>query len=169
MSIKFIGAIFFIGACTSLGFVKAATIRTEAVNLQDLLKIITYMECELSFRLTPLANLCKLSAQQGKSLANVFEKFAEELENQVLPDPAKCMDAVLLRYHGISNSVTTYLYELGNSFGKFDLHGQLSAIKAVKQQCNDALMVLERNKDLRIRNCRTIGFCTGVALTVILL
>ncbi len=169
MSINFVGAAFLILACTSIGFCMASAIKIETRNLLDFVRITSYMECELSFRLTPLATLCRLSAEQGRSLQTVFSNFAEELENQMSPDPSRCMDAALLRCNGLSNRVIAFLRELGNSFGKFDLQGQLSAIKTVRQRCADTLESLENSIDLRVRNYRTIGFCVGVAITIILL
>lgn len=169
MNHKLIGAILIIVACTVVGVYMSVSVCTEVKHLRDLIKIISYMECELSYRLTPLANLCRLSSAQGESLKDVFVIFSEELDNQISPDPARCMDVALARSSGLSQCVVEFLRELGNSFGKFDLEGQMSEIKSVEQRCTQTLTSLEESKDLRSRNCKTIAFCIGIAVTIILL
>lgn len=169
MNHKLIGATLIIVAFTAIGFYMSVSVCTEVKHLRDLIKIISYMECELSYRLTPLANLCRLSSEQGQSLKYVFDIFSEELDNQISPDPARCMDVALTRSSGLSRCVVEFLRELGNSFGKFDLQGQMSEIKLVQQRCTQALNMLEAYKDTRSRNCKTIAFCIGVVITIILL
>lgn len=169
MNLKLYGAVFVIFACTATGFYLSVSMREEVKHLRDLVKIINFMECELSYRLTPLASLCRLSAEQGESLKEVFLFFAEELDRQISPDAESCMDVALTQIRGVSQCVTTFLHELGTSFGKFDLQGQVTEIKLVKERCIRSLNALETCIDLRSRNCQTIGFCIGIAMTIILL
>lgn len=169
MSMKYIGAAFVIISSSVFGFCMAASIRKEIKQLRDFIGILNYMICELNFRLTPLAQLCELSAEQGKSLKQVFRLFAEELDKQISPDPARCMDAALSRTEDISGCVVLFFREFGGTIGKFDLEGQVSELKSLREKCSNALCVLEKSRDIRIRNCQTLGFCIGVAMTIILL
>ena len=49
----------------------------------------------------------------------------------------------------------------------FDLAGQLKSLKALQRACQDALVSLERDKDVRMRNYQTLGLCAGAALAII--
>lgn len=169
MSIRIIGVCFVAVACSFLGFKLASDFRFEMKALRDLINILNYMECELHFRLTPLPQLCRISAEHGKSLKCVFLSFAREMEHQASPDTAKCMETAILQNADLTDAVKPYLLEFGSSCGKFDLEGQLSGIDAVRKKCSKNLKELEKDKDMRIRNYQTLGLCAGAALAILLL
>lgn len=169
MSLKLIGAFLVLISCGLFGFRLSSAVRSEVKFLRDLINILNYMESELQYRLTPLPALCRLGAEQGASLKTVFCTFAEELENQVSPDPRSCMDAAIFRSGIQYNCVDEHLRDLGGSFGKFDLEGQLKGLSIVRQHCTSELDKLEQSKDLKIKNYRTISICIGVLTTILLL
>ena len=169
MSTKWIGAVLVILSCSIFGMIMSGSIRFEVNCFRELISILNYMQSELEFRLTPLPDLCRLCASQGKILRNLFETFAEELENQISPEPEICMEAALCKCNIKTKSIETYLLELSSSFGKFDLCGQLLGICSVRQQCTSMLCKLESGEESRIRNYRTISFCIGILTTILLL
>lgn len=168
MSIKVIGAVLTMLSCGTLGFLLSARVRAEVNHLQDLIGILDFMECELNYRLPSLPKLCRSAAEQGSSLIAVFSLLADNLENQISPDPAICMDTALLCYRGPA-SVAGYLHELGRSFGKFDLQGQLTELNSVRQRCAGELAKLKTTQDIKAKYYRTISICAGVVVTILLL
>ena len=169
MSLKMIGSVLVILSFGTIGYYMSAAVRAEERCLCDLISILTYMESELQFRLTPLPVLCKLGAEQGTSLNKVFLALSEELDNQISPDPSRCMDAAIVRCGGQPRCVEGYLRELGRSFGRFDLKGQLLDLSTVRQRCMHDLNKLEKSKESRIKTYQTISLCIGVAAIIILL
>lgn len=168
MEIKLFGIVLVIAGCSAFGFKLAADLRLQIKAIRDLIDILNYMECELNCRLTPLPQLCRLSAEQGKFLKNLFLQFADEMEAQIAVDTASCMEAAIQKSPHISDTIESFLKELGSSFGKFDLEGQLSGIDALRKKCVMQLHALEENKDVRMRNYRTLGMCAGAALAILL-
>ena len=168
MECKTLGVCFVIVACGAFGFKMAADIRYEIKLLNDLINILNYMECELNYRLTPLPQLCRTSAKRGKSLERLFQCFADELDAQISVDASSCMDAAIIKTSGQIASVESLVKELGASFGKFDLDGQLNGIETVRQKSVNQLQELELEKDIRMRNCQTLGMCAGVTLAILL-
>ena len=168
MALRFIGATFVIIACAAIGFKQATDLRREIKTLADMVDVLNFMERELSYRLTPLPKLCRLSSEQGKSFKTLLICLAEELESQISTDVASCMNAAICRNTGFADSIVTCLQELGSSFGKFDLEGQLNGIDSVRQKCINRLDELEKDKDIRIRNYQTLGLCAGAALAIVL-
>ena len=168
MTVKWIGAVLVVLSCGLFGIVSSYSIRLEVAYFRDLVRILNYMESELQYRLTPLPTLCRLSANQGKTLTFLFQTFANELENQVSPDALRCMDAALYQCCLHSKLMRSYLRELGSSFGKFDLNGQLLGIRSIREQCIGELNKLESTKDNRVRNFQTISLCVGVVTIIIL-
>lgn len=168
MESRILGVSFVIVGCSAFGFKLAANLHLEIKLLRELIDILNYMECELNYRLTPLPQLCRTSAMQSKSLRDVFIRFADEIDSQISTDTASCMNAAIHKSNNLNDSVRLLLCELGNSFGNFDLEGQLNGIDSIRQKCAKQLQELEKDKDIRIRNYKTLGMCAGAALAILL-
>lgn len=155
-------------SCSGFGFSIAASYRREEKMLMEMSRILSFMECELEYRMTALPQLCReASKQASKNIRAIFLTLSEELEGQISPDAKCCMEAALCSGSEIPRSVRETLTDLGNSLGRFDLSGQLKEITSVKLRCMDALEQLQSHRDERMKNCRTLGICAGVALAIL--
>lgn len=170
MSLKVLGAVVVILVCGGFGFSLAARHREEIHSLEMLLKILDYIECELNCRLTPLPQLCRQATiRLEHRIAEIFRKFADELDRQVLPDAYSCMYGAVSSVQNLPESVNQYLLELGETLGTFDLQGQVKELDAIRLKCMRRLEELDKDKDVRIRSYQTLGICAGAALTIILI
>jgi stage III sporulation protein AB len=170
MSIRYIGAILIFVSCGAFGFLMAANYRREARCLSELTRILDNMQCELEYRLTPLPQICANAAKESNGcLSKVFTVLSKELENQVAPDAATCMLAALSTVRDVPPEVRKALIALGNSFGKYDLEGQMNEISAVKQQCMIRLEQMRDNLEVRLRSYQTLGLCVGAGLAILFL
>lgn len=168
MTMKLIGAFLVIAGCGSFGFMLAAVHRREVLSLTSLLSAIEFMECEIQYRLTPLPDLCRLTAENCSGyLRKLFISLAEELDSQVSPDVAKCMRAAMLKYPDIPDTTKSAVQYLGSALGQFHLEGQLKGLASVKVQCRNDLQTLTNNQDIRIRNYQTLGLCAGAAMVIL--
>lgn len=168
MIIKWIGALFVITACGGIGAKIALTHVYEERSLRQLIALLDYMSCELQYRLTPLPELCRQTAAEGDSvLAEVFQKLAEELEEQVKPNVSRCMHAVIARTAHLPRQTTMALELLGRSLGRFDLDGQLKGLESVRQTSRRKLDLLVKEKDTRLRGYQTLALCAGAALVIL--
>lgn len=144
--------------------------KREVATLKGIIYALEYMMSELEYKLPPLSDLCRNTANYcDKNLQNVFLKLSNELDNQISPDVRHCMESVLSKTSHISEESKHCLYLLGNSLGQFDLQGQLRALTSVKKECAEKLNKLLLNSDIRLRSYRTLGLCTGVALIILLI
>lgn len=169
MNIRLLGAVLIVGGCGSIGWLVAAAYLREEKYLHRLRTVLEYMICELQYKLTPLPQLCRLAAQeQAGALSDVFQDLAAELEAQISPDAESCMQTVLVKYKNLPNHTRSALQQLGMSLGKFDLQGQIKGIEGVIAECKRRLDSLTHNKDTRLRSCRTLGFCAGAAIVILL-
>lgn len=169
MNYRWIGAGLVFLTCGSLGFSIAAEYRKEIQTLRSLITLLDMMECELSYRLTPLPELCRKSAAGlSGGVRRVMLAFARELEQQICPDAGACMGYVLNSTKGLTPSGQKYLKKLGISLGRFDLAGQLTAINALREECALALGDMNRDRQQRLRGYQTLGLCAGAALVILL-
>lgn len=168
MNYKWIGAIFIVVSCGGFGFSVAAAQLREEKTLRQLIAALDYMECELQYRLTPLPELCRQAGADARGcIREVFLGLAGELEAQIAPDVASCMDAALARVRDLPAHTRESLQLLGQTLGRFDLPGQLKGLDAVRFACRRRLEELTTNKEPRLRSYQTLGLCAGAALAIL--
>ncbi len=168
MGLKLMGIILVLAGCGGFGFKLVSAHIKEERCLRTLIRILDYMECELQYRLTPLPELCRQAGDHcSKSLKSLFNTLATELDAQIAPDAERCMCAALYKHRDIPPISEKILEMFGRSLGRFDLCGQLKGIDDIRNECNRHLQVLMENKDVRIRNYRTLAICAGAALAIL--
>lgn len=169
MTLKWIGAILIITGCGGFGFLMASAYRAEERSLEALCRALEYMSCELAYRMTPLPQLCRNTANllTGK-LKDTFLLLAQELDQQVSPDAVSCMRAVQASVN-LPDSVQDILTQLGNSLGSFDLSGQLRGIESCLKNAQSKLRYLSDHRQNRLRSYQTLGLCAGAALAILFL
>lgn len=168
MTIKVLGAIFIIAGCGSFGFMVAATHRKETATLRSLITALDIMECELQYRLTPLPELCRRTAESSSGIVkHMLSSLSAELNAQVAPDVEKCVLAVLEKVKDIPALTVQAFQLLGKSLGQFDLEGQLRGIEMVRSESKRLLDGHTRNQDNRIRCYQALGICAGAAMAIL--
>lgn len=168
MSIKWIGAVLIIVGCAGVGFRMAWNYKRTLASLRLLVRALEYMQSDLEYRLTPLAELCKRTAEQlSGSIKAVYLAFSRELESQIAPDAAFCMTAALRSVPELPKTAAEYLELLGSSLGQFDLQGQLRGLESLRVRCSSALAEMEAMRPQRIRSYQTLGLCAGAALAIL--
>lgn len=168
MSLKWIGAVFVFAACGGVGYSMAAAHRREEHFLRSLLELLNFMEHELQYKLTPLPQLCHLTADQANGiLQEVFCNLEQELNWQTAPDACSCMYAALQKSREIPASVRRLLIQLGNSLGRFDLEGQISGLQAVHCRCSEEVAWCGKDREVRRRSYQTLALCAGAALVIL--
>ena len=144
--------------------------RREEATLRRLVSALDLMECELQYHLTPLPELCQLSAKESRGcVRSVLLILSEELEAQIAPDVESCMRSALTRVPDIPSGTRRALSELGTTLGRFDLAGQLKGLETVRGECRRELEQMNVNKDVRLRSYQTLGFCAGAAVAILLI
>ncbi len=167
---KILGAVLVVCSCGGFGFSMAYQYRNEISALQQLLCALEFMRNELEYRLTPLPQLCRKTAEQVKGgLKAFFLRAAEEMESQISPNVQMCFLAAQHKSGDIPKHSRDALHTLGQTLGTFDLNGQLRGLDSVYNLCNNKLGELERDRPQRVRNYQTLGLCAGAALAILLM
>lgn len=168
MNVKWIGAVFIILSCGGFGFFLSTVHKRDERMLMQLLSALDYMQCELQYRLTPLPDLCRQAGNQcGQEMQRLLIRLAEELESQISPDVAGCMQIVLAQSRILPERTERNLRLLGNSLGRFDLDGQIQGLESLRHYCREDLKTLRKTRDEHMRSCQTLGLCAGAALVIL--
>lgn len=164
--IRILGACCIVTGCGGFGFAMAAANRREEAELVRLISALEYMSCELSYRMTPLAALCRGAAEvSGGAVGRFFTELASELEKGTAPDVQVCVRQ-LLQGTGPSK-LTRQLSALGETLGRFDLPGQLRGLERAIRSAEEALRTIRDGADGRRRSWQTLGLCAGAALAIL--
>lgn len=163
--IRIVGACCIVTGCGGFGFAMAAAHRREEAELVRLISALEYMSCELSYRMTPLAALCRGAASEGM-VGDFFRRLASELERGDAPDVQVCVRAVLDRLEA-PRELERQLQQLGDTLGRFDLPGQLRGLEGAIRSAEDALRRIRDGADGRRRSWQTLGLCAGAALAIL--
>ncbi len=166
--IKWLGAILIVGGCGGFGCSLAAGVRREMRLLKALLSVLTHMECQLRYQLTPLPELCRSVPARGL-LGKVMGSLARCLEEAMAPDVRTCMAWAIRKSGDVPPKVRRLLLELGDTLGRFDLAGQLTSLEAIRADCQRQLEALSNDQDLRLRSYTTLGLCAGAAAVILFL
>lgn len=168
MEEKWFGAIMIIAGCGGFGAVLVSHYKMTEQGLRQLLRVIEYMNSDLQYRLTPLPELCCQAANLGSgALKDIFYNLSRELEWRTEPDAAGCMRVALDRSKAISKTLRKLLLDLGKSLGRFDLSGQLQGLQEIHGRCEYEISLFEKNREVRLRNYRTLTLCAGAALAIL--
>ena len=170
MQIQWIGAFLIVVGCGGVGISMVFFDKREMDALRNLLDAFRFMRNELSFRVTPLPELCRKAADICKGcVRRFFDQLAVELEEQMAPDVACCMTAALTKCPDIPEKTRKLLARLEVSLGYFGLEEQLSGLEALLVEGDALRQQLEKNRPQRLRGYQTLALCAGAALAILLL
>lgn len=168
MTIKLIGAFFVILGCGGFGFLVAHNVRKETMCLRQFIIALDYMECELNYRLTPLPQLCTMTATVVTGpIQQYFVFLAEELKNQTAFSAQMCALAAMDRCTSIPASICRNIEVLAHSLGTFDIAGQLKSIRVINEECKRALELISQDQGPKLRSYKTLALCAGAALVIL--
>lgn len=163
--IRVVGACCIVMGCGGFGFAMAAASRREEAELGRLRAALEYMSCELSYRMTPLAALCR-GAANGGLVGQFLTALAAELEKGTAPDVQVCVYTLLTRMEP-PKLLRRQLAELGATLGRFDLPGQLRGLEHAIRSTEEALRTVRDGAEGRRRSWQTLGLCAGAALAIL--
>ena len=167
---KLLGAVMILIGCGGIGYIVVATSRYQERSLQQMVRALGHMECELQYRMSSLPELCNSAADVCTGcLKLVLRQLSIELQAQIIPDAPTCMHEALNKCYNVPQKLHKCLQQLGDSLGRFDLAGQLEGLATVKRYAEYELEQLRRNQDVRLRSYQTLGICAGAALVVLFL
>jgi stage III sporulation protein AB len=170
MDLHWVGAILIIGGCGGVGFLMAMYERREHDTIRQLAAVLSYMISELSYRMSPLPELCRSSSRQCRGcLRALFIQLVNELESQLSPDVECCMRSAVGKVSELPEKTKEILNTMGSTLGRFDLQGQLRGLESLHDQCQNLNKAMEVNKDQRLRCYQTLGLCAGAALAILFL
>ena len=168
MNFKLIGAILIIAGSGSFGFLISLSHKRTVRIMKEFMAAIEYIVCELRYRMPPLPDVLKQTAENSTgTIQKFFTILADELEGQVSPNVSCCVEAALTQIKDMPDIVRKGILLLGQTMGKFDIEGQLRGLNNVYQECSIMLTTFANNQEVRLRSYQTLALCAGAAVTIL--
>jgi stage III sporulation protein AB len=170
MHIKWIGSVLIVAGFGGFGVSVCGRFRKERQLLQSMLSLISFLECQLRYQLTPLPDLCRQAGHAcGGILEEVLLNFSRELDWQSSPDTESCMVEAIRKSRCLPRRIKALLCRMGTSMGRFDLPGQLQEFEQLRKICEQDLKQLSETLEPRVRTYRTVSLCAGAAAAILLI
>ena len=156
--------------CGGAGFYYSVEQRIEEHMIRQMIKAIEIMECEISYRLSTLTELCVAAANETEgTVSSLLRKFSELLIKQETTDIKRCMELAVETQKCLPCRIKHLTLQFAGSLGKFDIDGQLIGLESAKGSCERQLKELTANKQIRQRGYQTLGLCAGAAIIILLI
>ena len=165
--LRMFGAVLLMAGAGGFGFSLVAHERKLERMIRQLRKVLSEMEWELKFRMTPLPELCRCcsGAAQGE-LKRLFLMLGDRLALAEDADVEGCMNA-LVAQSDLPGRIKRILRTLARTLGRFDLEGQLAGLMEVKELCSRELEELENSGRERLRCYQTLALCAGAGMVIL--
>lgn len=170
MTFRLLGAACVILGCGGFGFMITANMRREMSSMRQLIYALEFIECELAYRMVPLAQLSRLAAAISNGcVKRLLSCIAEELELQQAHNVEECICNAIVRCPDVPALTVKRIKELGKTLGKFDLNGQIKCICGNNAENKRLLEQLNVDYITKIRSYKTLSLCAGAALVILLI
>ena len=168
MIVKWIGSVCIILSCAGMGVTIAYKQVREITLLDQWIRILLRMENEIKYHLRPIPELFRMiSYDENGWFKTLFQKIAEELDNQIQPDVERCVHMALRTINQFPVSILDGIKCLSKDLGRYDLQEQLHGIERVRIAAEEKCQILKKDKSRRIRGYQTLGLCAGAALVIL--
>lgn len=168
--IKIIGSLFIIFGAGGFGIGKAARFHRQIRQLNELLRALELLKCEMNYTLLPVQELCKMTAERvGGTAGSLLYHYADYLSKDFTR--AKAIQAAIEHTNGlcIPNDIQMALLELFGNLGRYDLDGENRLLVMTQNRLKNTLMQCEAEKKPLVKGYAALGICTGIALAILLI
>jgi len=170
MQYKVLGAIMIILGCGGYGFRLAIRYKNQEKMFYQIIRIIDVIQSELQYRLTPLPLICQLVTKESSGCIKlIFRRLQEELYKKVSTDVSSCMQQVIFECKVPSGTIREILLLVANALDRFDMSGQIRGLEFARSSCIRYVDEIAKNKDEKTKCYKVLGFCTGIALAIVLI
>lgn len=170
MIIRYCGAGLTVLAGGAAAWVLAREQSVQEKAISELIDFLDHLASQLQTNIAPLPDACAAAAGTiNGCVGRFFKNFVSALQQHNENDASACMRSVIAKDDTLQPLLHTRLLLLGQTFGKYDLEGQIHGIRAVQELCKRDLEGLVRQRDRKLRSYQAIGLCTGAAIAILLL
>ncbi len=168
--LRIIGAALVLAGAGGLGLGKGLQFYRQLRQLRDFVGAVEILKCELNYSLLPLPKLYRVAGRRTQgACSRFFHALAANLEQGTPRNRA--VEHALSDTHGLClpKDAMLSLLELCSTLGRYDMDGENRMLQLSGQRMKAALERTEREKRPLAKSYASLGFCTGIALVILML
>ena len=168
--LKTIGAFMVIGASGGFGVSKAVQFYRRLHQLREFYRALELLKCELNYTLLPLPRICRMTAERAKGAVSAYLlKYAQKLESGLPRTKAAAQSMEEVRGLSLPSDAQMALLELFEALGRYDLEGENRLLQMTAHRLNASIERYESEKKPLAKGYAALGFCTGLALVILII
>ena len=173
MYLKIIGSLFLMLSATAIGFLKADELKQRVRCLQELKRMMVFLQGELRFH---RASLPEAFENVSERVEEPFRQFLKHLAERLETREADGFDVVwsemseqLLQKEGFVKEDRQLLEMLQSSLGYLDLKMQTETLNLAVLQVEDAIRLAKEQQTVKGKLDQTMGVTFGALLTLLII
>lgn len=170
---KLIGSILIIFACTGYGFSKGRSYKKHIDELDELRRIATLFETEISYSRLPIA---ELSSRISKKVNEPYKEWLTSLSNSLHRESQETLAYIwereasdLVENLSLTEEEENDLKTLGIQIGNYNIQMQENAFRWYARQLEERRIKLAEEVSEKQRLCNSLGVLTGIFLVILLI
>ena len=168
--LKTIGAVLVLSGAGGFGISKAMQFYRQLHQLREFYQMLELLKCELNYTLLPLPRICRLTAERVKGTASRYLLvYARKLEEGLPRTKAAAQSMEEVRGLTLPNDAQMALLELFEALGRYDLDGENRLLQMTAHRLNASIERCESEKKPLAKGYAVLGFCTGLALVILMI
>lgn len=168
--LRCIGAIMVVGAAGGFGLTKALQYAKQVRLLKDFIAAVEILNCELNYTMLPLSKLFQTTSERlSGSCSHFFAALSSQIECGT--PRMRAAQTAMNETRGLTlpNDATMAILELCGGLGRYDMDGENRMLRLTGQRLKSALERTESEKKPLAKSYASLGFCSGIALIILML
>ena len=167
--IRWLGFLLIVCGTSAIGIQMAGGVHRAVRFFQDMQTALDRMSREISYHLTPLAQLTQTVAQD---LTEPVNALISAFGSRLLSAPEEPMQMHMLEAMkscgaAVPQEARRILMTLSGSLGRQDVSAQVSALETASREIEAVRKDYENRQKTQCRSYETLGVCAGLAVAIL--
>lgn len=168
--LRLVGGFLVIVGCALVGRLKKIYDKRCIHTIEEFVKAVNYLICEMEFHRSPLDELCTFVADRTiGDIQRYFKIIGTNIAEQAVTNIKSSSDLAVQKLCDIHPAIKQLLDLLGESLGIFGVNGQIEQLKYVKNMAEITLERMQSRYEKIGRSNQVLWVCGGVALALVLI
>lgn len=171
--IKIVGCLCILLSTTILGFIYGDKFKKRVLEIKELERCIYQLQNEILYTHSTLPNaFYNISLKSKYPLNKIFKEISKLLKCNEVDSVFEAFKKVIYDnkiYLNLNNEDIDILLDLSKSLGESDISGQAKVFKLTIQNCKKQIVSAEEIKNKCMKMYRTLGFCIGAMIVIVLI
>ena len=159
-----------ITGCTSIGFLLSRIFSDRLEDLKSLKTLLNILQNKIKFTHLPLYEIFEQIGEMNTKtkIKRIFLKCGEKIKQMNIEKAWNDSIEEEMFFLNLNNEDIDTLISLGNTLGKTDVEGQISALEEFKERLDVQIREAEMQKNKNSKLYKSLGTIVGLVIVILL-